>query len=154
FRNPMTDLLQWHDATLTALHDYKAAKKDRQAAYAVFDERQRQYLRMIAAFGALMRKYKDIAMFGQSASTIAIKMLAFMPDAVQRLLDEIPGQFDVLNEIIKGEEVFSNVGRVASGSTLRRFITAKDDNEQKTLAWGVLTDDENVVHVSLRDFRP
>src|SRR5262249_27308593 len=63
-------------------------------------------------------------------------------------------QFDVLNEIIKGEEVFSNVGRVASGSTLRRFITAKDDNQQKTLAWGVVTDDQDVIHVSLRDFRP
>ncbi len=37
---------------------------------------------------------------------------------------------------------------------LRRFITAKDDNWQKTLAWGVLTDDDDVVHLSLRDFRP
>jgi hypothetical protein len=60
----------------------------------------------------------------------------------------------VLNEIIKGEEVFSNMGKVAKGSSLRRFITAKDDNEQKTLAWGVLTDDQNIIHISLRDFRP
>ncbi len=154
FRNPMADLLSWHEATLSALYDYKAASGDRQEAYSLFDERQRQYLRMIAAFGELMRKYKDIALSGQSVSTASIKMLAHMPDAVQRLLDQIPGRFDVLNEIIKGEEVFSNVGRVAKGSTLRRFITAKDDNQQKTLAWGVVTDDQDVMFISLRDFRP
>jgi hypothetical protein len=102
----------------------------------------------------LMRKHKEIALSGQSTSTASIKMLAWMPDVIQQLLDEIPGRFDVLNEVIKGEEVFSNVGRVAKGSTLRRFITAKDDNQQKTLAWGVLTDDQDVVHLALRDFRP
>ena len=56
--------------------------------------------------------------------------------------------------MVKGREVFSNVGAVAPSSTLRRFITAKDDNEQKTLAWGVLTDAKGVMRISLRDFRP
>ncbi len=154
FRNPLHDLLEWHDSTLATLREYKAARKGRAEIYAQFDERQRAYLRMIGGFGELMRRYKEIALSGQSTSTMSIKMLAHMPDAVQRLLDQIPGQFDVLNEIIKGEEVFSNVGRVARGSTLRRFITAKDDNQQKTLAWGVVTDDQDVVHLSLRDFRP
>jgi hypothetical protein len=154
FRNPMHDLLDWHDSALESLHAYKTAHKDRGEAYARFDECQRRYLRMLAGFGELMRKYKEIALSGQSTSTMSIKMLAHMPDPVQRLLDQIPGQFDVLNEIIKGEEVFSNVGRVAKGSTLRRFITAKDDNRQKTLAWGVVTDDQDIVHISLRDFRP
>jgi hypothetical protein len=73
---------------------------------------------------------------------------------MQKLLDTIPSRFDMLNEVLKGEEVFSNMGRVAKGSTLRRFITAKDDNEQKTLVWGVLTDNQGVLHLSLRDFRP
>jgi hypothetical protein len=73
---------------------------------------------------------------------------------LQRLLDDIPGRFDVLNDIIKGREVFSNVGAVAKTSTLRRFITAKDDNDKKTLAWGVITDAHNVMRVTLRDFRP
>ena len=39
-------------------------------------------------------------------------------------------------------------------STLTRFISAKDDNDKKTLVWGVLTDAEGVMRVSLRDFRP
>jgi len=60
----------------------------------------------------------------------------------------------MLNDIIKGREVFSNVGVVAPGSTLVRFITAKDDNDRKTLAWGVVTDARGVMHIALRDFRP
>jgi hypothetical protein len=33
-------------------------------------------------------------------------------------------------------------------------MTAKDDNEQKQLAWSVITDAESVVKMNLRDFRP
>ena len=50
--------------------------------------------------------------------------------------------------------MFSNVGRVNADSSLSRFLTAKDDNEKKALAWGIITDAAGVVHVSLRDFRP
>jgi hypothetical protein len=77
-----------------------------------------------------------------------------MPTPLQRLLDDVPGRFDILNDIIKGREVVSNVGAVAPKSTLTRFITAKDDNEKKTLAWGIITDARGVMRISLRDFRP
>jgi hypothetical protein len=33
-------------------------------------------------------------------------------------------------------------------------MTAKDDNEKKRLAWGVLTDAEGTMRITLRDFRP
>ena len=33
-------------------------------------------------------------------------------------------------------------------------MTAKDDNNQKQLAWGILTDAQGVLHINLRDFRP
>ena len=56
--------------------------------------------------------------------------------------------------MIKGREVFSNVGQVAPTSTLTRFISAKDDNEKKTLIWGIMTDHRGVLHITLRDFRP
>lgn len=154
FRNPLPTLLQEHDATLVRLRVYERASKNQQALYEAFREQRQLYLRMIASFGALMFRYKQIALSGQSTSTASIKLLAHIPKAIQRLLDEIPGQFDVLNEIIKGEEVFSNIGHVPSGSSLRRFVTAKDDNPHKSLAWGIVTDDQDVVHVSLRDFRP
>jgi hypothetical protein len=112
------------------------------------------YLAALAGFGAVMARAKEVAILGESTSVGSIKLLAHMPPPLQRLLDNIPGKFDVLNDIIKGREVFSNVGAVAKTSTLTRFITAKDDNDKKTLAWGVITDAQNRVHVSLRDFRP
>lgn len=155
FRNPLTDFLAYHEQTLAALDQYAQATEGRSArrAYNQFADAQAVYLRMIGGFGELLLRYRLIAMSGQSMSTSSIKFLAHLPAALQSLLDNIPRHFDILNEIIKGEEVFSNVGRVAKGSSLRRFITAKDDNTQKTLAWGVLTDDSGVVRLSLRDFR-
>ena len=101
-----------------------------------------------------MQRAKEIANLGQSASVGSIKLLAHIPPPLQHLLNQIPGRFDMLNDIIKGREVFSNVGRVAKSSTLKRFITAKDDNDKKDLAWGVLTDGEGQMVISLRDFRP
>jgi hypothetical protein len=155
FRNPLTDLYDHHVRALQTLRVYKAAESGtRGPEFAAFIEAQVRYLRLLAGFSELLSRYREIAVSGQSTSTASIKFLGHMPDAMRRLLDTIPSRFDVLNEIIKGQEVFSNMGRVAAGSTLRRFITAKDDNEQKTLAWGVITDDNDVMHLSLRDFRP
>jgi hypothetical protein len=155
FRNPLTDFYTYHTQCLNALNTYRTAPKGkREAVFQKFHESQLAYLRVIGGFGELLTRYRHIALAGQSTSTASIRFLGHMPPAMQKLLDTIPGKFDVLNEIIKGEEVFSNMGRVSKGSTLRRFITAKDDNEQKTLAWGVITDDKNTLHLSLRDFRP
>lgn len=35
-----------------------------------------------------------------------------------------------------------------------RFISAKDDNQNKPMVWAVVTDDSDVMHLALRDFRP
>jgi hypothetical protein len=115
---------------------------------------KKEYLGSLAGFGEVLSRAKEIANAGESASVGSIKLLAHMPAPLQQLLDAIPGRFDVLNDIIKGREVFSNVGQVAPGSSLTRFITAKDDNEKKTLAWGVMTTANQTMMVSLRDFRP
>jgi hypothetical protein len=143
------NLLGLHEQVMAALAAYEQGGKGES-----FDNLQRQYLAALAGFGQVMAKAKEIANAGESSSVGSIKLLAHMPMALQRLLDQIPGKFDTLNDIIKGREVFSNVGQVAKSSTLRRFITAKDDNEKKALAWGVLTDAQNVMIISLRDFRP
>lgn len=148
------DLLNLHAKTLKAFDGYQQATGDRTAPYAEFDESQRRYLATLAGIGAVMNKAKEITIIGESASVGSIKLLAHLPTALQRLMDTIPGRFDVLNDIIKGREVFSNVGAVAPTSTLTRFITAKDDNEKKTLAWGVITDAKGVLRLTLRDFRP
>ena len=148
------DLLQLHTRASRALEEIRQAEGDRRAElFAEFDQVQRMYLATLAGYGEFMSRAKEIALTGESASVGTIKLLAHMPQALQRLLDRVPGRIDMLNDLIKGREVFSNVGQVAHTSTLTRFATAKDDNDKKTLAWGVLTDAQGVVHVTLRDFR-
>lgn len=151
FQVPLTDLhlLQLHEEVMSALDTYESGQSGE-----AFDTLQRRYLAALAGFGEVMRRAKEIANAGESASVGSIKLLAHMPMPLQHLLNQIPSQFDMLNDIIKGREVFSNVGRVAKSSTLRRFITAKDDNEKKDLAWGVLTDADGTILITLRDFRP
>ena len=148
------DLLNQHQQVIEALKVYKQAKDNRESLYARFDKPQRQYLATLAGFGMVLSQAKEIALTGQSASVGTIKMLAHMPTPLQRMLDKVPEQFDILNDLIKGREVMSNVGAVVPTSTLTRFITAKDDNAKKTLAWGIITDADKVMRISLRDFRP
>lgn len=152
FRNPLGGVMTYHQQALAALQAHEQ-RPDR-STYQSFESTRLTYLRILGGFGELLSAYKEIALTGQSASITSLKFLAHLPAPLQRLLNEIPNRFSVLNEIIKGEEVFSNIGRVAPGSSLHRFMTAKDDNTQKTFAWGLITDDEGVLHISLRDFRP
>ncbi|MFO7540520.1 MAG: choline/carnitine O-acyltransferase [Chloroflexota bacterium] len=149
------NLLAIHQQTLSALATYEQANPaTRSQAYATFDQLQRDYLGTLAGFGQVLSHAKTIAMQAESSSQGAMKLLAHLPVPLQRLLDQIPNRFDVLNDLIKGREVFSNVGAVADGSTLLRFSSAKDDNQKKTLVWGVITDTNKVMRLSLRDFRP
>jgi len=148
------DLLNLHERAIKTLNAYEGYKGERPALYAAFDEAQRAYLAALAGFGTIFDKLKEIAIQGESASVGAIKTLAHIPPPLQRLLDQIPGRFELLNNVLKGREVFSNVGAVVPTSTIRRFVTAKDDNEQKQLVWGVITDADGVLRISLRDFRP
>lgn len=143
------NLLELHQEVIKALDAYNEGSTGH-----TFDKLQRQYLGALAGFGMVMQRAKEIANAGETASVSSIKLLAHIPMPLQHLLNEIPGRFDMLNDIIKGREIFSNVGKVAKASTLRRFITAKDDNEKKTLAWGVLSDNDGIMRISLRDFRP
>ncbi len=143
-------LLNLHKNAVDTLSAYHHDRNQ----YEKFNKAQRDYLSILAAFGQMMNQAKQIALAGESASIGTIKMLAHLPKPIQRMMDAVPAQFDVLNDIIKGREVFSNVGMVANGSSLTRFITAKDDNNNKTLMWSILTDDQQVMRIGLRDFRP
>ncbi|MEM7113437.1 MAG: hypothetical protein AAF614_13455 [Chloroflexota bacterium] len=144
------DVLTSHRRTLAALTDYTRGLTD----YQTFDTLQRDYLSTLAVMGEIFSRVKEIASLGQSTSVGSIKLLAHLPKSLQQLLNKIPEQFEVLNDLLKGREVFSNIGAVVGDSTLTRFLTAKDDNEQKTLAWGVMTNREGEMVITLRDFRP
>ena len=134
----------------TALQQYHQGK----GTFEAFDEGRHIYLGALADFGHLFSRAKDVAALGESASVGTIKFLAHLPKRAQKILDRIPSRFEVLNDIIKGREVYSNIGAVVPGSTLTRFMTAKDDNENKTLVWAVMTDANGVMRITLRDFRP
>lgn len=148
------DLLTLHRRGLQALDAYETGSGERTTLYAEFGELQRTYLATLAGFGAISSRLKEMAVQGESSSVGAIRLLAHLPPAFQKLMVTVPDHFELLNNIIKGQEVFSNVGAVVPTSTLGRFVTAKDDNSQKQLVWGVITDAEHVMHISLRDFRP
>ncbi len=152
FRNPFTELWATYQSASSTLNRYQQSPSA--ADWAAFTDARRSFLSQLHYFGQLLRSYKRVALEGGSTSTATIKLMAHLPDSLFKLLDEIPRRIDILNEVIKGEEVFSNVGRVARGSSLNRFISAKDDNENKALVWGVLTNDKDILHLSLRDFRP
>ena len=154
---PLTDLelLPIHAHTIKLMDAYDASSgSDRTAFHDNFNQMQKNYLATLAGLGDYFVRAKEIAAQGQSYASGAIKLLAHLPAPVQHMLDKIPEKFEVLNNIIKGREIFSNVGAVADMSTLTRFMTAKDDNNQKQLAWGVITDAKKVMRIHLRDFRP
>lgn len=152
FELPLAELnlLEQHRTTIQALDSYTKGL----VSYQQFDELQREYLTTLATLGGIFAHVKEMAAEGSTTSIGSIKMLAHLPKSLQNLLTKIPERFDVLNDIFRGREVFSNVGAVVPGSTLTRFMTAKDDNEQKTLVWGIVTDAEEQMMITLRDFRP
>lgn len=148
------ELIGKHQQTLAALRAYDRGSRNRQHDFTQFKKQREAYFSMLAGYGKILYDAKMMALAGENLSLNSIRLLANIPTSIQRQLDKIPGQFEALNDQIKGREVFSNVGKVAPTSTLTRFITAKDDNEKKELAWGVLTDAEGRMRITLRDFRP
>ncbi|MBI5930982.1 MAG: hypothetical protein HY862_16860 [Chloroflexi bacterium] len=152
---PWTDIGPQHEKTyawMLQLNDLNNFNK--KGATKEFNEARTYYLEMLKMFAILMTRYKEVALMGESFSTVTLKILASVPKKLQPMLRSIPDRIDILNDMLKGTEVFSNVGRVASTSSLTRFMTAKDDNEKKVLCWGIMTRADGTMVISLRDFRP
>jgi hypothetical protein len=153
FRNPLTGLFDTFDETMSVLKSYRVSQSN-DHSYADFDVQRRELYSYLRAFGETLAAIKGIAMQGETINIATLKLLAHLPPSMQHLLNQIPQRVEVLNEIVKGEEVFSNVGKVAAESSLVRFLSAKDDGRAKRLVWGILTDDQGRLHITLRDFRP
>lgn len=152
YRNPLPEIAPLLATTQKRYESYHQ-REDREA-WAAFDQSRRELLAYLKTFGEYLDALKAVTMRGESFNTATLRLLGHLPPQMQSLLDQIPQHIDALNEVIKGNEVFSNVGRVAPGSSLRRFISAKDDGATKELVWGILTDSAGQMHISLRDFRP
>lgn len=152
FRNPLPEL----PTRLQACNEHvKQLKKhtDKQTLQ-TFETERRELYRDLKTFGAVMQSLRDVTMQGESFSIAAMRLLAHLPKPLQHLVNMIPQKIDMLNEIIRGQEVFSNVGQVADTSSLSRFFSSRDDGETKLLIWGIMTDSNGKTLVTLRDFRP
>ena len=152
FRNPLMDIRDRFAAAQKCYMDYRAQPDAER--WPAFDLARRELLAYLKAFGELLDTLKAVTMRGESFNTATIRLLAHLPASMQYVLDQIPQRIGFLNEVIKGNEVFSNVGRIAPGVSLTRFLSAKDDGQTKELVWGILTDDRDQMFISLRDFRP
>lgn len=119
-----------------------------------FERERRNLYRDLHTFGTLLETLKQVTMRGESFTIACLRLLSHLPDSLQYLLDRIPQKIDMLNEVIKGREVFSNVGRVVRGSSVVRFFSSRDDGETKWLVWGILTSAHGQLTITLRDFRP
>lgn len=152
FVAPLRELDVWglHGRTLDAL----AACKQNTIPFAEFEQHRRTYLAALAGFGQILHHAQEFGLRGESDSADALKRWATMPAPVVRFLEAMPDQFDPLRDLMKGQEVFAHREPLTANSSLTRFSTAKEDSEKKGLAWGVLTDAQGVMRVTLRDFRP
>jgi hypothetical protein len=151
-RPPWTDIGNEHKKTWKLLARYRETYDDEH--WRAFYDARTRYLAMLRMFGLLLERYKQIALEGKSFSTATLEILGGIPKSLQAILSNIPDKIDILNDMLKGTEVFSNVGRVSDTSSLWRFITAKDDNQRKELCWGIMTRADGTMVISLRDFRP
>jgi hypothetical protein len=152
FRNPLTEIRERFVVAQDHYRAYRACPDPEH--WIAFDRTRRELLTYLQAFGGVMDTLKAVTMRGESFNTATIRLLGHLPPSMQNLLDQIPQRIGAINEVIKGSESFSNVGRVAPGASLTRFTSAKDDGQTKELIWSVLTDDQGQMHISLRDFRP
>lgn len=151
FRNPLSGMMDAYDEAKLAFGMYLV--REDEDAWKDLDESRKHFFSFLKHFGEMLEAIKAVTTRGESFNMATIRLMAHLPGSVQQILDQIPQRVGILNEVVKGEEVFSNVGRVASGSSLTRFVSAKDDGKAKRLVWGILTDDKGTLYVSLRDFR-
>lgn len=160
FRNlVLADNLVWvWDDTWDAYQAYRRIEPpdtpEGLAALKTFALKRALLIGNLIAFSHVLAANKEVGQRGESLNIAVLKLLVGLPPWLQRFLNFIPEQFQVLNEVIKGDEVYSNVGRVAPGSSLTRFMSAKDDGQTKALVWGVMSDDQDRLIVTMRDFRP
>lgn len=150
-RNPQPDLLPRLARCETLL---RTLSRGDPAERAAFEAERTALCGNLLRFGAVLRALREITTRGESFATAALRLLGHLPRPLQSLLDLIPQKIDLLNELVKGSEVFSNIGQVAPGSSLTRFMSSRDDGDTKVLIWGVMTDADGRMVVTLRDFRP
>ncbi len=157
FRNLLDQMVWIWDETWDAYQAYRRIEPPNTpegiAAYDRFVEKRHELASTLRTFSSVFEAMKRVALRGGSVNIAILKLMVGLPVWMQYYIRGFAEVFAVVNEIARGEEVYSNVGRVAKGSTLSRFMSARDDGKTKTLVWGIMTDDHNRMIVTMRDFR-
>jgi hypothetical protein len=151
-RNPWPDLLPRLARCEGLLR--AAAREPSPAAWRAFEAERTELCGDLLAYAAVLRALREITTRGESFTTAALRLMGHLPRPMQSLLDLIPQKIDLLNEIVKGAEVFSNIGQVARSSSVSRFASSRDDGDTKLLIWGLMADARGQLVITLRDFRP
>ncbi len=158
FRSLFDELVWAWDDTWEAYQAYRKIEPPTTTeGYYAFHKFQTNYeelLQTLQVFSHILAASKSVAVRGTSLNEAVISLIANLPARIQRAMLLIPERFSLLNEVLRGEEVYSNIGRVAQGATLRRFMSARDDGNTKALVWGIMTDADGQMVVTMRDFRP
>jgi hypothetical protein len=152
FRNPLPELLPRLDVCNQLIP--RLQQGGDAGLHERFEAERRALAGDLQRFHITLAVLKRVTMQGESFNTAALRLLGHLPGVMQHIVDLIPQKIGVLNEILKGREVFSNVGQAAPGSSLTRFASARDDGATKLLIWGVMSDASGSLAVTLRDFRP
>lgn len=152
FKNFLPELVTLYEETMTLLNEQTYHPTPHGAT--AFQDKRTELMANMMVLTEYFKMLKRITRQGESISTAAIQYLAHLPSTMQNTLDMVPEHIGALSEILKGEEVFSNVGRVAPSSSLVRFTSAKDGGASKRLVWGIMCDSAGTLKISLRDFRP
>lgn len=158
FRNLADNLVWIWDDTWEAYQAYRRIEPpdtpEGIAAFQQFALKRTLLVGNLRAFSYILDANKQVALRGDSIEVAILNLLVGLPSWLQHQLKQIVENSTVLNEIVRGDEVYSNVGRVVQGSSIRRFMTAKDDGNTKALAWGIMSDDDGRLYITMRDFRP
>jgi hypothetical protein len=152
FRSPVPELPRRLDRCDELVR--RLRQRHDEGVAAEFERERRALFAELLTFEALLRALKEVTMRGESFTSAALRLLGHLPAPMQSLVDQIPQKIGLLNEIIKGREVFSNVGQAANGSSLTRFASSRDDGETKQLVWGVISSADERLYITMRDFRP
>ena len=148
-------LLQLHQETTAALITYETAEPhDRLHTYTTFDKHQRDYLATLAGFAQILAAAKEMAQRGTSRGQEVVRLTAGLPPSLKKLFEQMSNRSEVLNNVLKGSELFEYLDFSAVPNSLTRFMAGKEDSEQKTLVWSGLLDAQGNLGLTLRDFRP
>jgi len=149
FQNPFTNIWLLYDATYTSLQLYTSTKTPEN--YARFHELCGKFFTHLSYFTLLITTHEKIARAGKNNVISTLQLLAHLPDSLRNIFIESQRRIDILNEIMQGDELIWDLGHIPPNTSISRFLGAGDDNTD--LVWSFFVDNDNQIHLSLRDSR-